>query len=118
MDRTVKSEKLAITVSILDKEYLVHCEPGEQDALLEAARHLDDCMRQIRSSGKIIGNERIAVMAALNMSHGMLQSEKQLRQEAGLVQKQMASLLDRLSGALEPGASRRPHLKDGDPATR
>ena len=52
-----------VEVRILDKEYLVACPQEEQEALLRAARHLDNKMREIRSSGKVFGTERIAVMA-------------------------------------------------------
>ena len=61
-----------VEVRILDKEYLVACPQEEQEALLRAARHLDTKMREIRSSGKVFGTERIAVMAALNITHEAL----------------------------------------------
>src|SRR5690554_7723277 len=61
-----------VEVRILDKEYLVACPQEEQEALLRAARHLDTKMREIRSSGKVFGTERIAVMAALNITHELL----------------------------------------------
>jgi cell division protein ZapA len=63
-----------VTVSILDKEYQVACPPEEKHALIEAAQDLDRRMRVIRKSGKIVGLERIAVMAALNCSYELLQS--------------------------------------------
>lgn len=63
-----------VSVTILEKEYQVAC-PAEQHAeLLLSARHLDERMRAIRSTGKVIGLERIAVMAALNISHELLQT--------------------------------------------
>jgi cell division protein ZapA len=62
-----------VEVRILDKEYLVACPQEEQEALLRAARHLDNKMREIRSSGKVFGTERIAVMAALNITHELLE---------------------------------------------
>ncbi|MEL7043695.1 MAG: cell division protein ZapA [Pseudomonadota bacterium] len=61
------------SVTILDKEYQVACPPEQQAELLLSARHLDEQMRAIRSTGKVIGLERIAVMAALNISHELLQ---------------------------------------------
>ncbi|MDL0431213.1 cell division protein ZapA [Marinobacter sp. TBZ242] len=64
-----------VEVKILDKEYLVACPEEEQDALLQAARHLDIKMREIRSSGKVFGTERIAVMAALNITHDLLERD-------------------------------------------
>ena len=64
-----------VEVRILDKEYLVACPHEEQEALLRAARHLDTKMREIRSSGKVFGTERIAVMAALNITHELLERD-------------------------------------------
>lgn len=63
-----------VTVKILDKEYQVAC-PEEQEAeLVVSAKYLDKQMRGIRDSGKVIGLERIAVMAALNISYELLQA--------------------------------------------
>jgi cell division protein ZapA len=66
-----KSEQ-GVTVNILDKEYLIACPVEERNALLSAARLLDRNMREIRSSGKVIGSDRIAVMAGLNIAHDLL----------------------------------------------
>lgn len=66
----------AVFVKILDKEYQVACPPGEKDALLQAAHNLDERMRNIRNGGSVIGLERIAVMAALNLSHELLEASK------------------------------------------
>jgi len=66
-----------VTVTILDKEYKVAC-PEEQEAeLVVSAKYLDKQMRSIRDTGKVIGLERIAVMAALNLSHELLQASEQ-----------------------------------------
>jgi len=62
----------AVTVTLLDKEYLVACSDEERQALLDAASFLNGKMREIRDTGKIIGTERIAVMAALNIAHDFL----------------------------------------------
>lgn len=69
------NKKNVTHVSILDKEYQVACPPEEKDALHRAANELDVRMRAIRSSGAIIGLERIAVMAALNLCHELLQNK-------------------------------------------
>ena len=66
-----------VSVRILDKEYQVAC-PEEQEAeLVVSAKYLDKQMRSIRDTGKVIGLERIAVMAALNLSHELLQASEQ-----------------------------------------
>jgi len=65
----------AITVSILDKEYLIACTDEERHDLMRSADFLDKKMREIRDNGKVIGSDRIAVMAALNISHELLNQE-------------------------------------------
>ena len=64
-----------VVVQILDKDYQVSCPPEERNALLESALLLDERMRTIRRGGAVIGLERIAVMAALNLSHELLRAK-------------------------------------------
>lgn len=71
------SQPHTVTVKILEKEYQVAC-PEEQEAeLVVSAKYLDKQMRSIRDTGKVIGLERIAVMAALNISYELLQASEQ-----------------------------------------
>ncbi len=63
-----------VTVKILDKDYQIACPPEQEAELLVSAKYLDKQMRGIRESGKVIGLERIAVMAALNISYELLQA--------------------------------------------
>ncbi|MBD2857869.1 cell division protein ZapA [Spongiibacter sp. KMU-158] len=65
-----------VSVKILDKEFQVACPTDQQQGLIQAAQHLDKQMREIRTTGKVIGLERIAVMAALNISHELLQTQQ------------------------------------------
>ena len=66
------SDTNPVKVNILEKEYQVACPPDEEMALTQAARYLDQHMRDIRSTGKVMGLERVAIMAALNISHELL----------------------------------------------
>ena len=61
-----------ITIHILEKEYMIACSEEERHDLQRSADYLDTKMREIRDSGKIVGSDRIAVMAALNISHELL----------------------------------------------
>jgi len=61
-----------VSVNILDKEYLIACPEDERNSLLSAARMLDKNMRDIHASGKVIGSDRIAVMAGLNIAHDLI----------------------------------------------
>lgn len=66
-----------VFVKILDKDYQVACPREERAALQESAELLDERMRAIKRSSSVIGLERIAVMAALNLSHELLQARHQ-----------------------------------------
>lgn len=61
-----------LDVSIMGREYRVACPPDQEKELLEAVVYLDRKMREIREQGKVVGIERIAVMAALNIAHELL----------------------------------------------
>lgn len=89
-----------VEVKILDKEYLVACPEEEQEALLQAARHLDAKMREIRASGKVFGTERIAVMAALNITHDLLEQDT-MSDTASSILKSMDEKLDNALGQSE-----------------
>ncbi len=62
----------AISVEILGKEYRIACPPDARQDLDQAARLLDQRMQEIKSQGKLYGVERVAIMAALNLAHDLL----------------------------------------------
>lgn len=84
-----------VTVKLLDKEYTISCPDGAEAELLASADYLDAKMREIKSSGKIVGLERIAVMAALNMSHELIKSREQTRQNVEMQLRRLGSKIDR-----------------------
>lgn len=69
----MKETSDAATVTILGKEFMVACPESERPALYAAARLLDAKMREIQTSGKVIGTERCAIMAALNIANELLE---------------------------------------------
>jgi len=62
----------SIEIHILGRAYKVTCAREEESALIAAADFLDEKMREIRESSKVIGAERIAIMAGLNLAHELL----------------------------------------------
>ncbi len=58
-----------VLVKILGKDYRIACADGEQETLRQSAQELDMQMKEIRDSGKVNGTDRIAIMAALNLTH-------------------------------------------------
>lgn len=96
----MSEEANRVTVRLLDKEYQVACPEDEQAALLESAEFLNRRMREIRDSGKQVGLDRIAVMAALNLSHEMLQDRGTTAQSDEQLLGRIRLLNDKLAGAL------------------
>jgi cell division protein ZapA len=66
------SEAKSLQVTIMGREFRVACPDEEQAGLLEAVDYLNKKMLEIRDAGKVIGIERIAIMAALNIAHEFL----------------------------------------------
>jgi cell division protein ZapA len=94
------TQPTTLTVQILDKEYCIACPTDERSNLESAARYLDGKMRDIRASGKVIGADRVAVMAALNIAHDLLHKQQRHDQQASSNREQMRTLLERANSAL------------------
>lgn len=62
-----------VSVCILDKEYIVACREEERESLLNAVDYLKKRLKEVRETGKVVGSERVAVMAALNIAHEYLE---------------------------------------------
>ena len=88
-----------VSIDILDKSYQVACEPEQEAELKQAASDLDDQMRAIRSTGKVIGLERVAIMAALNLSHQVLVMKSGGKPEDPL-EEQLKTITSRIDEAL------------------
>jgi cell division protein ZapA len=95
------SEELnPVTVRILDKEYQVACTEDERLALLESAELLNSKMREIRAAGKVVGLDRIAVMAALNLSHEVLLTRNAATQVDQQMLERLRVMNERLNQAV------------------
>lgn len=95
---TAKSD--GITIHILDKEYMIACTEDERHDLQRSADYLDTKMREIRDSGKIIGTDRIAVMAALNISHELLTQDGGSATPDAAVGTRIRSIQEKIDDAL------------------
>lgn len=60
-------------ITLLGRSYVIACPPEEREQLNRAARYLDRAMHGIHARGKVLGAEKIAIMAALNITHELLQ---------------------------------------------
>lgn len=92
-----------VSVRILEKEYQVACLPEERSELLDSAEHLNGKMREIRDAGNIVGLDRIAVMAALNLAHELLKVRGRGDAADTDVSQRIRQLRERVEGALTRG---------------
>ncbi len=93
-----------VSIRILDKEYQVACNASERTDLLDSAEVLNAKMQEIRDSGRIVGLDRIAVMAALNMANDLLHAKERDKYLEGNLSDRLKEMSDRLESAL--GSSR------------
>jgi cell division protein ZapA len=74
----------SLVIKILEKEYRVACPAEEKESLIASANMLNKKLTEIKQKGSVIGTERIAVMAALNMSHELLNGHALIEEHAEL----------------------------------
>ena len=89
-----------VSVRILDKEYQVACPASERTNLLDSAEVLNTKMREIRDSGRIVGLDRIAVMAALNMANDLMHAQARDQALEGGVSDRLKLISDRVDHVL------------------
>jgi cell division protein ZapA len=97
---SAQQEQARVSVRILEKEYFIACPYEERSALLDSAEILNNRMREVRDSGKVVGLDRIAVMVALNLVNELLQlkgRDAKLENEAGT---RVRTMRERVEAAL------------------
>lgn len=92
-----------VSVRLLDREYQVACPAEERSDLLDSAEYLDGKMREIRDSGKVVGLDRIAVIAALNLANELIKVRKHGTVVEGDLGARLEVLRERVETALAKG---------------
>ena len=92
-----------VSVRILEKDYQIACPIEERSDLLDSAEFLNSRMREIRDSGKVVGLDRIAVIAALNMAYELIRLRKSDSNLESDVGGRLRILRERVESALEKG---------------
>jgi cell division protein ZapA len=99
-----KEKDLArVSVRILEKEYFVACPLEERSDLLDSAEFLNSKMREIRDTGKVVGLDRIAVIAALNLANELLRlrnKDRRVEEDFGV---RIRAMRERIDGSLARG---------------
>ena len=94
------NDQTTVTVKILDRDYEVSCGRDEVEGLVRAARSLSMRMRDIRQTGKAVGLDRIAVMAALNYAHEYLDVKDRLARAVADTDDRAGRMAERVAAAL------------------
>lgn len=89
-----------VSVRILDKEYQVACPTNERTELLDSAEELNSRMRDIQDTGRVVGLDRIAVMAALNMANELLRARARDRELDGDLSNRLKNITNRVESVL------------------
>lgn len=95
------SEPARVSVRIMEKEFMVACPHEERSALLDSAEFLNARMREIRDSGKVVGIDRIAIMAALNLVNELLQARQREAELESELAARVRTLRERVETTLE-----------------
>ncbi len=99
-DADRNKEVARVSVRILEKEYFVACPLEERSDLLDSAEYLNNKMREIRDSGKVVGLDRIAVIAALNLANELLKIRNKDRRSDEEFGGRIRAMRERIDGAL------------------
>ena len=91
-----------VTIRILEKEYHVACPAEEKAALTASAELLNSKMREIRDSGKVVGLDRVAVMAALNLANELIRTQGADEELKNIVGLRIRAMREHLDSALGP----------------
>lgn len=90
----------SVTVSILGREYQISCPPEQEEALRKSARYLTSQMEEVKNRGSSLPYEKLAVLAALNITHDLLKrsndansSEVDTQREIKQLEKKIESVL-------------------------
>ena len=96
----MSDDRDVLTVRILDKDYTISCLPDERESLVAAARELNERMQEMRSNAKVLGTERMAVMAALNVIHEREQLESSQHSAFDSARRSVDMLVNKLDTAI------------------
>lgn len=103
MSEPVDNPGNPVGVTILDRQYLIHCEDSEKPSLHAAADYLDQKMRELRQGGGVIGAERLAVMTALNLAAELLTYKKKNADYTDKINDTLERLRHKIDDAVTEG---------------
>jgi cell division protein ZapA len=96
----VNAEQKALTINVMGREFRVACPDGEEKQLLASVEFLNRRLREVKETGKVVGNDRIALMAALNIAHEFLSQKGGKPVDLGEFRGRIVAMQETLDRAL------------------
>jgi cell division protein ZapA len=94
-------DKGAVTIQLLGREFRVSCPEGEERALQASVDYVNRKMKEVRDTGKVVGNERVALLAALNIAHEFLSNPgKPTGADSASIRRRIVLMQETLESAL------------------
>lgn len=95
-----QGKSVPVSLRILEKDYVVACPEEERETLIASAQFFNKKVQEVREGGKVVSNERIAVVSALNIIHEYFQQQQQQADDIRLVNHRIAHLQDKIEQTL------------------
>ena len=93
-------EKGGLAISLLGREFRVSCPEGEEKQLLATVDYLNRKLKEVRDTGKVVGNERIALMTALNIAHESLSQKVPGAVDNTAIRRRIVAMQETVESAL------------------
>lgn len=90
-----------VSIKILDKTFLIGCPDGAEAELFASADYLNQKMAEIKDTGRVLGMEKVAIMAALNISHELLKSREAQRSDVESRIQKLGEKIDRSLASMQ-----------------
>ena len=94
------ASKGGLTLTLFGREFRVACPDGEEKQLIASADYLNRKVKEVRDTGKVVGNERIAIMAALNIAHELLSNKPIASLDSGAFRGRIEAMQQTVDSAL------------------
>lgn len=94
------TETVQVKLQILGKDYLLGCPESERVTLVESAAYLNRKLQEVKQGGKVVSNERMVVVSALNIIHEYFQYKNEVEKDQLNLNSELLSLQDKISLAL------------------
>lgn len=93
----------SVTINLLGREYQIACPPEQEEALRKSARYLAKQMETVKGRGSSLGYEKIAVLAALNITHELLRQSQQANSSESDSQREIRHIEQKIDAMLQAG---------------